>query len=161
MNPPTWLRPEVVVACHAHVLAAHGGAPGVRDAGILASALSRPERLLSHAPADLCRLAAAYAYGLAKYCPFAGGNSGTAFLAAAVFLERNGLRMRIRPDHAAVFVKAVTAGSLSEEAFADWLRERTVAAPRRAKRRKAKAGGPAKAGRSRPKRRARPRRGAA
>jgi death on curing protein len=123
VKEPVWLLPQVVLACHAESLLAHGGSEGVRDAGLLESALARPRHLFHYEKADLPRLAAAYAHGIAKNHPFVDGNKRTAFLAAAVFLERNGCVLTADPGAAAVFVLALADGSVAEAGFAAWLRD--------------------------------------
>lgn len=124
MKAPVWLSPAVVRACHEECLRAFGGSPGVRDEGMLASALARAEHR-SHQHRDLPSLAAAYAFGLVKNHPFVDGNKRVAFLCAAVFLERNGWQLHADPAHAAVFVQALAAGELGESGFAAWLRDHT------------------------------------
>jgi death-on-curing protein len=123
VKPPVWLMPEAVLAVHAECIRAFGGSDGVRDAGLLASALARPQNLHAYRKADACRLAAAYGHGIAKNHPFVDGNKRTAFLATAIFLERNGLELTASPAHAAVFVLALADGSLDEDGFASWLRD--------------------------------------
>ena len=123
MKPPVWLMPEAVLAVHAECIRAFGGSDGVRDAELLASALARPQNLHAYGKADVCRLAAAYGHGIAKNHPFVDGNKRTAFLATAIFLERNGLELTASPAHAAVFVLALADGSLDEDGFASWLRD--------------------------------------
>ena len=123
MKPPVWLMPEAVLAVHAECIRAFGGSDGVRDAGLLASALARPQNLHAYGKADVCRLAAAYGHGIAKNHPFVDGAKRTAFLATAIFLERNGLELTASPAHAAVFVLALADGSLDEDGFASWLRD--------------------------------------
>jgi death-on-curing protein len=123
VKPPAWLMLEAVLAVHAECIRAFGGSDGVRDAGLLASALARPQHLHAYGKADLCRLAAAYGHGIAKNHPFVDGNKRTAFLATAIFLERNGLELTASPAHAAVFVIALADGSLDEDGFAAWLRD--------------------------------------
>ena len=125
MKAPIWLLKQAVLAMHAECLAAFGGSDGVRDMGLLESALGRPQNLFAHAKADLCRLAAAYGHGIAKNHPFVDGNKRTAFLATVVFLERNGLSFTASPGHAAGFLLGVADGTLTEEAFAAWLRDNT------------------------------------
>ena len=125
MKEPVWLLPQVVLACHAESVQQHGGSECIRDPGLLASAPARPLHLFRYEKADLCRLAAAYALGIAKNRPFVDGNKRTAFLAATVFLERNGLLFTAEPGAAAVFVIAVADGSLDETTFAAWLRDHT------------------------------------
>jgi death-on-curing protein len=123
VKPPVWLMPEAVLAVHAECIRAFGGSDGVRDAGLLASALARPQNLHAYGKADVCRLAAAYGHGIAKNHPFVDSNKRTAFLATAIFLERNGLELTASPAHAAVFVLALADGSLDEDGFASWLRD--------------------------------------
>ena len=125
MKPPIWLRPDVVRACHDECLRAFGGSAGVRDEGLLASALARAEHRWHYDDVDLPWLAAAYAYGLVKNHPFVDGNKRVAFLCAAVFLERNGCRLTADPAHAVVFVQALAAGEIDEIGFAAWLRDNT------------------------------------
>ena len=125
MKEPTWLLHAAVLALHAECLQAFGGPDGVRDPGLLASALARPQPLFHPEQADLCGLAAAYGHGIAKNHPFVDGNKRTAFLATTTFLERNGLEFLATPAHAAVFVQALADSSLDEAGFAAWLRDNT------------------------------------
>lgn len=115
----------VMLALHAECIRAYGGSDGVRDDGLLESALARPQHLFHYEKADVLLLAASYAVGIAKNHPFVDGNKRTAFLAAAVFLERNGVTFGPDPGAAAVFMLAVADGSLDEIAFAAWLRDNT------------------------------------
>lgn len=131
MKEPVWLLPQAVLAMHAECLHAFGGSDGVRDVGLLESALARPRHLFAYEQADLCRLAAAYGHGIAKNHLFVDGNKRTAFLATAVFLERNGLSFTAKPAHAAVFMIGVADGTLGEESFAAWLRDNTRRRSRR------------------------------
>jgi death-on-curing protein len=94
---PVWLLREVVEALHAQ-LAQFGGAVGIRDAGLLASALARPENLLAYGKPTIVQLAAAYCFGLVKNHPFVDGNKRVAFLAAATFLAMNGAPIPESPD---------------------------------------------------------------
>jgi len=128
VKAPVWLLKQAVLAMHAECLAAFGGSDGVRDMGLRESALARPQNRFAHEKhekADLCRLAAAYGHGIAKNHPFVDGNKRTAFLATTVFLERNGLSLTASPGHAAGFMLGVADGTLTEEAFAAWLRDNT------------------------------------
>jgi death on curing protein len=125
VKEPVWLLKQLVLACHAEAMQDHGGSDGVRDAGLLDSALARPRHLFAYEDADLCRLAASYAHGIAKNHPFVDGNKRAAFLAAAVFLVVNGLEFTALPAHAAVFVQALAAGEIAEAEFAAWLRDTT------------------------------------
>jgi death on curing protein len=143
---PIWLLQQAVLAMHAECIAAFGGADGVRDAGLLESALARPQHLFRYEKADLCRLAAAYGHGIAKNHPFLDGNKRTAFLATTMFLARNGLTFTASPGHAAGFMLGVADGTLAEAAFAAWLRDHTQ---RRAKGPKKQVGRPRR-GKSKP-----------
>ena len=125
MKEPTWLLKQLVLACHAEAMQDHGGSDGLRDEGLLDSALARPRHLFAYESADLCRLAASYAHGIAKNHPFVDGNKRAAFVAAAVFLVVNELELTALPAHAAVFVQALAAGEIGEAEFAAWLRDVT------------------------------------
>ncbi|MCB9878135.1 MAG: type II toxin-antitoxin system death-on-curing family toxin [Planctomycetes bacterium] len=131
MKRPVWVLKAAVLAFHAECLRLHGGSAGIRDEGLLESALARPKHLETYEHADLCGLAAAYAVGIAKNHPFVDGNKRTAFLTATVFLECNGLRFTADPAHAAVFMLAVADGTLDATGFAAWLRDNTKKATRR------------------------------
>ena len=128
MNEPTWVLRSVVDAMHDAQLTEHGGAPGVRDEGLLASALARPRNLHAYDETDLCTLAAAYAFGIARNHPFVDGYKRTAFLAAYVFLRINGLELTADEVGVTVAMMALAAGETTEAAFADWLRSNTKAA---------------------------------
>lgn len=123
---PIWVRPDVATAIHQRQLAEHGGAEGVRDAGLLASALDRPRNLLTYGdPApNLARLAAAYGFGIARDHPFVDGNKRTALVVMLVFLRLNGLNMEATGQESYKTIMALATGSLDEEALADWLRGR-------------------------------------
>ena len=119
---PVWLDPRVIEAVHDRLLAEHGGAAGVRDPGLLASALDRARNRAAYDDADLCALAAAYAVGIVRNHPFVDGNKRTAFIAAHVFLARNGLQLSAAENEATRAMLALAAGDMAEEAFAAWLR---------------------------------------
>ncbi|TVR83623.1 MAG: type II toxin-antitoxin system death-on-curing family toxin [Rhodospirillales bacterium] len=124
-----WLERALVLALHERLLAVHGGPVGVRDEGLLDSALARPVHLAAYGAPDLYALAAAYAAGIVRNHPFVDGNKRTAFMAAYVFLGRNGGRL-IAPEHAATrAMQALAAGDLKEEEFARWLRDNTESRP--------------------------------
>jgi len=122
---PVWVRPDVVTAIHQRQLAEHGGAEGVRDAGLLASALDRPRNLLAYGdPApDLARLAAAYGFGVARDHPFVDGNKRTALVVMLVFLKLNGVEVAALAQESYEAIMSLAAGNLDEEALADWLRD--------------------------------------
>lgn len=116
-----------MLAIHLESLRQFGGASGLRDEGLLDSALARP--LNRHAyenETDLCRLAASYAHGIAKNHPFVDGNKRAAFTAAVVFLMLNGLDLTAEPAMATVATIELAAGDLSEMDYADWLRAHTA-----------------------------------
>ena len=113
---------------HDESLAEHGGRPGLRDEGLLESALARPHQLLAYGEPDLAALAAAYAFGLARNHAFVDGNKRAAFLATGLFLGLNGWRLQVSQLEATRTMLALAAGELPEDALADWLRRH--AAPR-------------------------------
>ncbi|MCF6199465.1 MAG: type II toxin-antitoxin system death-on-curing family toxin [Hyphomicrobiaceae bacterium] len=127
MSAPVWLELDEIYAIHEALLARYGGAVGVRDDGLLQSALARPQQLFSYekpAP-DLCALAAAYTTGIVKNHPFVDGNKRTGFIAAYSFLGSNGLELTASEVEAASMVIALAAGEMDERTFAQWLRERS------------------------------------
>lgn len=127
MTEPVWLDAEVLLLLHRAALSEHGGLDGVRDPGLLDSALVRPMNLHAYeGETDLCRLAASYASGIVRNHPFADGNKRAAFLAAVVFLERNGVVPELAEGEAIAAVLDLAAGDLPEEGFAAWLRDNTV-----------------------------------
>lgn len=113
---------EVVLLLHAQSLAEHGGSEGVRDEGLLDSALGRPQNLFGYSKPTLFELAAAYAFGLVKNHPFIDGNKRAAFVVATTFLELNGYRFRVGEVDAAVRTLALAAGEMSEAEFAMWMK---------------------------------------
>ncbi len=93
MREPIWIRQDVIVSIHERLLADHGGPPGIRDWGLLESALARPRQILAYGEPDLADLAAAYAAGIVRNHPFVDGNKRSGFMAAYVFLACNGLEL--------------------------------------------------------------------
>ncbi len=126
-HEPNWITPKIAQAIHERQLAEHGGQVGLRDEGLLLSALARPQQLLSYGdPApDLCALGAAYAYGIAKNHPFLDGNKRTAFVVFRLFLKWNGLELLADRTERYLRMLALAAGEISEEDFAAWLRANT------------------------------------
>jgi death-on-curing protein len=114
---------QVLLLLHDESLAEHGGASGVRDAGLLDSALARPVNLALYEKPDLAQLAASYGIALAKNHAFIDGNKRAAFLAVGLFLAVNSYRLRASQADATLTVMEVAAGSLSEAGFADWIRQ--------------------------------------
>lgn len=121
-----WVHPQALVLLHDESLAEHGGAPGVRDAGLLDSALARPPNLAHYGSPDVFELAASYGVGLAKNHPFVDGNKRAAFLAIGLFLAMNGHRLTASQAEATLTMLAVAAGELAEPALAAWLRAHTA-----------------------------------
>lgn len=119
-----WLREDVILAAHDEQLAEHGGAAGLRDIGLLQSALARPENLAAYGSPDAAALAAAYAFGIARNHPFTDGNKRTAAVAALLFLVANGIKFTITEAELVVMVLALAAGDLTEDAVAAWFRDR-------------------------------------
>jgi death-on-curing protein len=121
-EPWRWLAAEVLLAVHEEQLAEHGGAAGVRDLGLLESALARPQNQAAYGNPDAADLAAAYGVGLAKNHPFIDGNKRTAFVAVELFLALNGHDLVADDADCVLTMLAVAAGSLDEPGFAAWLR---------------------------------------
>ena len=108
---------------HAEQLKLHGGAPGLRDEGMLESALARPQQKYHYGVTDIFELAAAYLFGIAKNHPFVDGNKRTAFVAADLFLYFNGYSLEAEPFDVIAFVLAVAAGEIDEDGAARFFRD--------------------------------------
>ncbi len=121
-----WLLEETVIAIHHRQISEHGGSEGLRDEGLLASALARPQNLLAYAQPrpDLAALAAAYAFGIARDHPFVDGNKRTALVAARTFLLLNGVNLEASQDEKYLTFLQLAQGTLTEEQLADWIRKR-------------------------------------
>jgi death-on-curing protein len=122
VKEPVWLLREFVLAVHEQSLAQFGGAAGVRDPGLLESALDKPRNRLAYGKPDLFDLAASYCDGIVRNHPFVDGNKRTAFIAAIVFLERNGYAFGGAEADATLKTLALAAGELSAKDFARWLK---------------------------------------
>ena len=120
---PVWVERAAVKMLHDESLALHGGAGGLREAGLLDSALARPQNLRAYGEADAAALAAAYAFGIIKNHPFIDGNKRTGFLAATLFLEANGFRFGAGEADVVMRTLSLAAGEIDEAEFAAWLRE--------------------------------------
>ena len=120
---PEWLSLDIALAVHDRQLAEHGGPTGVRDKGMLESALARPLNQWTYGEDDLCALAAAYAYGIARNNPFTDGNQRTAWVFARLFLMLNGQTLSFTPRMAIEVVLALAAEELGEDELADWFRQ--------------------------------------
>ena len=130
MSAWVWIQREVIVAIHEMQLAEHGGLEGVRDAGLLDSALGRPQNLAAYETPDAPALAAAYGWGISRNHPFLDGNKRTGFVAAELFLGLNGYALTADDAQCVITMLSLAAGDLAEDDFAAWLRQH---AQRRAK----------------------------
>jgi death-on-curing protein len=118
-----WVREDIVLTLHDEQLAEHGGASGLRDLGLLQSALARPENLSVYGEPDAAALAAGYAFGIARNHAFVDGNKRTAATVALMFLDLNGVAFDIGEAELVVMVLALAAGELEEDAVATWFRD--------------------------------------
>lgn len=121
MIDPQWIDPQAVRLMHERQLAEHGGASGVRDAGLLDSALMRAQQKFHYGETSLLMLAAAYGYGIARNHPFIDGNKRTAYVAMRTFLILNGWDIAASQEEKYTTMMALADGSLSEEALVRWL----------------------------------------
>ena len=121
-----WLLEATVLAIHKRQIAEHGGSDGVRDEGLLLSALARPQNLLAYSEdvPDISALAASLAYGIAKNHPFIDGNKRTALVVARTFLLLNGFTLNASPEEKYLTFLKLAEGNLSEEELANWIREK-------------------------------------
>jgi death-on-curing protein len=123
MTEPEWLTTLMVIAIHDEQLAIHGGSSGMRDAGLLESALGRPRNKWAYEGAELAELAAAYGYGIARNHPFVDGNKRTALLAIYTFLGIDGIDFVVPEADAATMILSLAAGEVSEEGLTRWIRD--------------------------------------
>ena len=123
MKVPRWLSEAQILAIHERLLAEHGGLTGVRDVGLLKSALDRPQNLFAYEKPSTFDLAAAYAFGIARNHPFIDGNKRTALMAAYTFLGRNGYQLIASEENAVLTTLSLAAGELTQEAFSAWLKQ--------------------------------------
>jgi death-on-curing protein len=121
VKEPVWLRKDVLLAVHERLLAEHGGSSGIRDDGLLESALGRPRNLFAYAKPTIFDLAAAYACGVIKDHPFVDGNKRTGFMAAYLFLGRNGYDFTAEESDVVLSTLGVAEGKVNEEHYAAWL----------------------------------------
>ena len=121
---PRWVGGPTTLALHDRQLSEHGGPSGIRDGGALESALARPRNQWEYGEDDLCALAAAYAFGIARNHPFTDSNKRIAWVVARLFLRKNGIALRIDEREAITTVLALAAGDLTEKELADWFRQR-------------------------------------
>lgn len=119
---PRFLTADIAMAVHDRQLAEHGGLGGLKDAGLLESAIARPLNKHGYGETDLCALAAAYAFGIARNHPFADGNKRTAWVMARLFLRINNVPLAFDKADAIRMMLALASGELEEKAVADWFR---------------------------------------
>jgi death on curing protein len=121
MSEPAWLDTDIVLDFHAEQLALFGGAEGIRDLGLLESALARPINKFGYGETDNAVLAAAYGFGIARNHPFVDGNKRTALASMIVFLGLNGLDLDAPPEAATAIVLGLAAGEITESDLAQWI----------------------------------------
>lgn len=121
-----WLLEETIIAIHHRQIAEHGGNEGLRDEGLLSSALARPQNLFAYSKPspDLAALAAAYAFGIVRNHPFLDGNKRTGLIAARTFLLLNGVDLKASQDEKVLIFLQLAEGVLTQEELADWIRNR-------------------------------------
>jgi death-on-curing protein len=123
VKEPVWIDVRDALALHDRLLALEGGAAGLRDEGLLQSALARPQQLRAYqSEADVIQMAAAYTAGIVRDHPFIDGNKRTGFVVGVLFLELKGYRFVASEEDAAEAVLSLADGRLKEEAFAEWMR---------------------------------------
>jgi death-on-curing protein len=121
MNEPIWLDIDIVLDFHVEQLALFGGADGIRDRGLLESALARPINKFSYGEASLAALAAAFGFGIARNHPFIDGNKRTALASIIVFLGLNGVDLGAPPEAATAMILSLAAGEIAEDVLASWI----------------------------------------
>ena len=126
---PKWIQQRVVIDAHEESLAEHGGPSGIRDSGLLESALARPRNLFAYSETEpsLQRMAAAYAFGITANHPFVDGNKRTALIASLTFLKLNGLRLIAEKADRYRMFYGLAAGTVSEDDLAEWFLLHTIA----------------------------------
>ena len=121
MKEPLWLSKALILAVHDRLLADYGGRSGVRDEGLLDSALGKPQNLFAYGKPSLFELAASYAFGIVKNHPFIDGNKRTGFVAAAAFLDSNGYELTASEVEATLKTLGLAAGDVSEAQYGAWI----------------------------------------
>ncbi|MBX9910320.1 MAG: type II toxin-antitoxin system death-on-curing family toxin [Beijerinckiaceae bacterium] len=132
MTEPVWLGLQLVIDIHAEQLALFGGPAGIRDQGMLESALGPPQNKFAYGEHDLAALAAAYAFGIARNPPFIDGNKRAALAAMIVFFNLNEIDLLVPQADMTAAILAVAAGEAEEEVLAQWLRDH-LAQPKRSR----------------------------
>jgi len=123
VSEPRWLTLQMIIAIHDEQLAIHGGSPGLRDSGLLESALDRPRSKWAYESVELPELAAAYGYDTALNHPFVDGNKRTSLLAMYTSLGINGVDFVVPEAEVAAMILSLAAGEVSEENLARWIRD--------------------------------------
>lgn len=123
MSEPVWISDELMIDVHAEQLALFGGPAGLRDSGLLNSALSRPQNKYAYGETDLAALAASYAFGIARNHPFIDGNKRAGFAAIIVFLGLNGVDFLAPEEEATAIILELAAGNVGEEGLTRWIRD--------------------------------------
>ena len=128
MIEPIWIRSDVVLAIHKRQIAEHGGAEGTNDLGLLDSVLARPKNLLAYSEEqlDLCSLAAAYGYGIARNHAFVDGNKRVAYVTCMAFLKLNGRSLDVPLEEKYSTFLKLASGEITEKELADWLRSHSA-----------------------------------
>lgn len=123
MSEPVWVNRQALELLHSESVTEHGGADGLRDEGLFESALARPQNLFAYQGIeDAARLAASYAFGLAKNHAFVDGNKRVAFIAAGLFLRLNGWKLTAQQAEATLIMLSVASGAFGEDELASWIR---------------------------------------
>ncbi len=126
MKHRRWIADEVIYAIHDRQIAEHGGLEGIRDRGVIESALAKPRNLAAYGAPDMAELAAAYAFALVRNHGFADGNKRTAWIAARLFVADNGYSMDYTPLEAIRLMESLASGALSEADAAKWFRKKII-----------------------------------
>jgi death on curing protein len=126
MKEPIWLDIDTVLDFHAEQLALFGGADGIRDHGLLESALARPLNKFGYGENSIAAVAAAYGFGIARNHPFIDGNKRTAFASMSVFLGLNGMDLDAPQEAATVMILSLAAGEITEDVLAQWVADNIV-----------------------------------
>lgn len=124
MSRWTWPTQDVLIAIHEAQLAEHGGGAGVRDHGLLESAIAKPENMAGYGEPEVAELAGAYAWGVSRNHPFIDGNKRTGFVALELFLSLNGWELDATDEDCVITMLAVAAGDLTQDELTTWIRER-------------------------------------
>jgi death-on-curing protein len=126
MSEPEWLDIDIVLDFHAEQLALFGGADGIRDRGLLESALARPLNKYGYGETGLATLAAAYGFGIARNHPFIDGNKRTALASMIVFLGLNGVDLDVPQEAATAMMLSLAADEITEDVLAQWVADNIV-----------------------------------